>query len=97
MSDVTQILSAIEQGDPHAAELLDWTGRQVHEGKSGVIPDHLAPILTRLRIRTERWFDLIEHFDDWFRNFAGHVDELRQVAARSGKRRCHRSQSTFRR
>jgi hypothetical protein len=67
-------------------ELLDWTGRQLVEGKRGAIPDSLAPILERLRIRSERWLDLIEHFDEWFRNFVGHMDELRQVAVRSGKR-----------
>jgi hypothetical protein len=67
-------------------ELLDWTGRQLHEGKRGVIPAHLAPILQRLRIRSDRWLDLIEHFDKWFRNFVGHLDELRQVAVRTGKR-----------
>ena len=66
--------------------LLEWTGRQVHEGKRGVIPDHLAPILDRLRIRRGGWLDLVEHFESRFKNFAGHVDELRQAAIRAGKR-----------
>jgi hypothetical protein len=67
-------------------ELLDWTGRQLREGKRGVIPDSLAPILERLRLRHERWLDLIEHFEEWFNNFVGHIDELRKAAVRVGKR-----------
>src|SRR5262249_1542528 len=67
-------------------ELLEWTGRQFREGKRGAIPETLAPILERLRIRSERWLDLIEHFDRWFASFAGHMDELRAAAARAGKR-----------
>lgn len=67
-------------------ELLDWTGRQLREGKSGVIPNSLAPILERLRIRAERWLELIEHYDRWFRNFVGHLEHLRAAAVRSGKR-----------
>jgi hypothetical protein len=67
-------------------ELLDWTGQQLNDKKRGVIPDSLAPILERLRIRSERWVDLIEHFDIWFASFVGHMDELRAAAARAGKR-----------
>jgi hypothetical protein len=66
-------------------ELLDWTGRQLREGKSGVIPDSLAPILHRLRIRAERWLELIEHYDSWFGNFVGHLEQLRAAAVRAGK------------
>jgi hypothetical protein len=67
-------------------ELLDWTGRQLRDGKRGVIPEGLAAILERLRIRSDRWLDLIEHFDGWFANFVGHLDELRAAAVRTGKR-----------
>jgi hypothetical protein len=35
--------------------LLDWTGRQVRSDKRDAIPDHLAPILERLRIRSGHW------------------------------------------
>ena len=56
------------------------------EGKSGVIPASLAPILERLRIRSEGWLQLIEHYDGWFSNFVGHLDELRAAAVQAGKR-----------
>jgi hypothetical protein len=67
-------------------EPLDWTGRQLREGKSGVIPGSLAAILERLRIRSERSLDLIEHFEGWFTSFVGHMDELHKAAVRTGKR-----------
>lgn len=67
-------------------ELLDWTGRQLRDGQRGVIPASLAPILERLRIRSERWLDLIEHFDSWFASFVGHMDSLRAAVSRAGKR-----------
>ncbi len=66
-------------------ELLDWTGRQLRAGKSGVIPGHLAPILQRLKIRDDHWLDLITNFDRWFSHFVGHIDRLRQAASRSGR------------
>jgi hypothetical protein len=67
-------------------ELLDWTGRELRDGKCGAIPASLAPILERLRIRAERWCELIDHYDRWFRNFVGHMDARRAAAVRLGKR-----------
>lgn len=55
------------------------------EGKAGVIPNHLAPILQRLKIRGDRWLDLITNFDRWFSHFVGHIDRLRDAASRSGR------------
>ena len=51
--------------------LLDWTGRQVAAGKSGVIPSHLAPILLRLGIEKENWLPLITRFGGLFFRVAG--------------------------
>jgi hypothetical protein len=66
--------------------LLEWTGLQLREGTRGAVPAGLAPILERLRIRAERWCELIDNYDRWFRNFVGHLDELRAAAVRAGKR-----------
>ncbi len=38
-------------------ELVDQTGRIVRNGKRGVIPAELAPILARLEIDAEQWID----------------------------------------
>ena len=47
-------------------ELLDWTGREIRGDKTGAIPAHLAPILERLQIRSDRWIDLVTNFERWF-------------------------------
>jgi hypothetical protein len=52
-------------------ELLDWTGRQLADGKRGVIPGHLEPILERLDIPTGSWLDLAQNFGRLFERIAG--------------------------
>ena len=39
-------------------ELLDWTGRQLRADKVGKIPDHLAPILSRIGLDGHGWCDV---------------------------------------
>ena len=52
-------------------ELLDWTGRQLRVGKRGAIPQHIVPILQKIGIRSERWFDLASKFTKLFRKACG--------------------------
>ena len=62
-------------------ELLDWCGRQVRLGKTGKIPNHLAPILDRLGIQREHWLDLVQSFGQLFRRIAGDAEAIEQHAA----------------
>jgi hypothetical protein len=41
-------------------ELLDWTGRQLRRDKVGSIPDHLAPILSRIALDARGWCEVVE-------------------------------------
>ena len=66
--------------------LLDWTGRQVAGGRTGSIPEHLAPILVRLGIDTEHWITLSTRFGELFRRVAGSRPTLAAAAARQGCR-----------
>ncbi len=66
-------------------ELLDWTGRQVKEGKRGKIPPHLAHILERLDIETERWVHTVLHFGNLFYRVAGTVQSILQATQRAGQ------------
>lgn len=66
--------------------LLDWTGRQVVSGKSGSIPQNLAPILARLGIDGENWLPLATEFGSLFYRFAGHRDVLAAEAQRRKRR-----------
>jgi hypothetical protein len=51
--------------------LLDWSGHQIVEGKRGAIPEHLAPILSRLGIPPESWLTLVTEFGRLFHRVAG--------------------------
>jgi hypothetical protein len=66
-------------------ELLDWTGRQVKEGKRGKIPPHLAHILERLDIETEHWIHTVLHFGSLFYRVAGKVQSILVATRRAGQ------------
>lgn len=67
-------------------ELLDWTGRQLHRDKVGVIPEHLAPILTRIGLDAAGWCDVVAKFGRLFKRAAGTPESLAREAIRSGQR-----------
>ena len=66
-------------------ELLDWTGRQLKSGKRGTIPANIAPILSRLNIKADRWFDLASRFNRLFKRAAGAPESLAVEASRRGQ------------
>jgi hypothetical protein len=65
-------------------ELLDWTGRQIRKGKCGSIPEHLAPILTRIGLDSHSWCDLVKRFGKVFKRAAGTAEHLADEAGRRG-------------
>ena len=65
--------------------LLDWTGRQIVEGKSGAIPDHLAPILKRLELNDHQWLESSQHFASYFYRAAGKATNMAKAAAEVGQ------------
>jgi hypothetical protein len=76
-------------------ELLDASRRMVQTGKTGAIPEHLAPILARLGIRRDMWGDLVTGFDDMFGHLVGTPDKVpsgrwRLVAVGTGASRTAR-------
>ena len=52
-------------------KLVDWTGRQIVNGKRGRIPDKYKPILERLGVGREVWCDLVKNFGHLFGRVAG--------------------------
>ncbi len=66
-------------------ELLDWTGRQMREGKRGAIRSDLRPILERLHIKADAWIDTIERFGRAFHRVVGRVSSMAALAATRGK------------
>jgi len=63
-------------------ELLDWTGRQLHRNSIGKVPDHLAPILTRIGLDSLGWCDLVKKFGKIFKRAAGTPENLAGEAIR---------------
>ena len=70
-------------------QLLDWTGRQLRQGKSGTIPANLSPILERLSVNATHWSDTVAQFGRWFHRAAGSAASLRRFAQRHGRRWLH--------
>ncbi len=67
-------------------ELVDWSGRAVAEGKFGRIPDHLPPILARLKIDPENYIRFIRREPaSRFRAFIGSVKSMREGARAFGR------------
>ena len=66
-------------------ELLDWTGRQVKEGKHGKIPPHLEHILKRLDIEAESWIHTVLHFGSLFFRVVGKVQSIVEATRRAGQ------------
>ncbi len=66
-------------------ELLDWTGRQLCRDKVGAIPDHLAPILSRVGLDARAWCDVVQKFGRVFKRAAGTPESLALEAICSGQ------------
>jgi hypothetical protein len=64
--------------------VLDWTGRNVVEGKKGRIPRDMAPLLERMELNTENWLETVQHFGSRFYHIAGPVKTLANAAAGLG-------------
>lgn len=47
-------------------ELVDWTGRQIRENKTGSISEEAMPILQRLAISPAHWVYLCTNFESCF-------------------------------
>jgi REP element-mobilizing transposase RayT len=67
--------------------LVDWTGRQLAEGKRGVIPAKLAPILVRLCIADHHWLSVVAHFGRYFHRVAGAAQSVGRVRPRTSRQR----------
>jgi len=66
-------------------ELVDWSGRAIIEGKKGSIPDHLPPILQRLKLDPEQYLVYVKKPKFGFANALGAVDKLKAYAEHFGK------------
>jgi hypothetical protein len=70
-------------------QMLDWSGRQLREGKRGAIPSHLAPILERLGIEGDELLDMLTDLPRLFRRIVGRSEEIIERAHEVGRRWLH--------
>ena len=66
--------------------LVDSTGRILRPDKPGSIPEHLNPILERLRVEPEHWQNTVTHFGRIFYRAAGARNALAAAARRAGRK-----------
>jgi len=57
----------LEMGADDYLRLVDWTGRQVRSNNRAGIPGQLPPVLDRLSMSRETWFDMVTRFPQWLR------------------------------
>jgi hypothetical protein len=70
----------------HYFMLLDWTGRELHADKRGVIPEHLAPIVELLGVNPSNLVETVRGFGRLFKQAAGRSSLLVDAAARCSRR-----------
>lgn len=56
--------------------LVDYTGRTIRADKRGFIPEHLLPMLQRLKFDDQSWFLMIRNFSHRFYHAVGNEAEL---------------------
>ncbi len=57
-------------------QLVDLTGRCIHQDKIGFIDDALPNILTRLNIAPDNWLKLTTQFEHFFKGTVGSPDAI---------------------
>jgi hypothetical protein len=67
-------------------EFLDSTGRLVRQGKPGVIPGQLAPILERFGLDTKHWVETVTNYGSWFWRMVGRVEAMMEAARKANRR-----------
>lgn len=68
-------------------ELVDWTGRQLRDGKKGSIHEALPPILQRLEIDPRHWLYMSRNFESRFKGLVGTAYNLKSACQTLGYRR----------
>ncbi|OED39572.1 hypothetical protein AB833_14905 [Chromatiales bacterium (ex Bugula neritina AB1)] len=68
-------------------ELVDWTGRQIRDNKSGAISDTIPPILERLSISPKHWVYLCTHFESKFKGLVGTAHSLTEKCSKFSRKR----------
>lgn len=66
--------------------LVDWTGRKLHTGKKGSIPECVAPMLVRLNLKPVQWLVQVPATESRYWRAIGKTEALITRARESGLR-----------
>lgn len=69
-------------------ELLDWTGRQIVEGKKGAIPKNLKNILSRLKLKDDSWVETTKHYGKWYCHIVSRYEEMKRFVKKTKRKWC---------
>jgi hypothetical protein len=67
-------------------KLLNWTARQLREGKRSTIPGDLEAVLDHLDVKSDAWLDTVEGYEDLFCHVIGPPAAMANAADRMGVR-----------
>jgi hypothetical protein len=67
--------------------LVEWTGRQLVEGKRGVLTGETRDIVDGVGLEVAAWVETVRGFGRMYGQVAGAADELSERARRLGSRR----------
>jgi len=72
--------NAIPYSTTDYLELVDWSGRAIIEGKKGCIPEHMPPILQRLKLDPAQYLAYVRKPRFGFANALGALEKLKAYA-----------------
>ncbi len=75
-------------------DLLDWTAREIQQGKRGSTPQRMQPVFERLGISSEVWCGLVKDFGKLFYAVAGRPHEIDARRSRDGMKRYKTKRAT---
>jgi len=67
-------------------ELLDWTGRQVRNGKRGAIPQNVRSILERIGFSQSRWIKSMSRQKPWTQRVLGSSQDIQKFCDAIGQK-----------
>lgn len=65
--------------------ILDWTGKQVSDGKRGAIPDNIQCMLERVGVSSNRWLGSMRRQRPWTQRALGSAEDIRKYCDAIGQ------------
>ena len=67
-------------------ELLDFTGREYHKNKPGIISGNIAPILEVMGLSQKQWFENLKNYGKWYYRVLGPLIDLKEKLISTNQR-----------